>query len=85
MPSILRGLANTKSTVSLEGSTIDEVLAHLVAQHPQLALALFDERSKRRRHIHLFVDGQDIRALGDGQTPLRDGQVVEIISAMSGG
>ena len=85
LPSALRGLANSKKTVDLEGATVDEVLARLVVLHPQLRAAIYDERLKRRRSIHVFVDGQDVRMLSDGQTPVSSGQLVELISAMSGG
>jgi len=85
LPSSLRALAKMKKIVEVEGATIDEVLAALVTLHPELKLALFDERSNRRRSIHVFLDDSDIRGLADGKTAVKDGQLVEIISAISGG
>jgi molybdopterin synthase sulfur carrier subunit len=44
-----------------------------------------DERGEIRRHVNVFVDGEDARR-GEGlATRVRPGSVVHVINAVSGG
>lgn len=46
---------------------------------------ILDERGAVRAHVNVFVDGTSIRETQGLETPLRDGALVFVIPAISGG
>ena len=85
LPTQLREAAGGASSVSVDGSTVREVLEALYAQHEELRDRLSDGDGGLRRFVNVYVGGEDIR-FGDGlQTPVADGQEVQILPAVAGG
>jgi molybdopterin synthase sulfur carrier subunit len=80
-----RGFAGGAREVTLDAGTIREALAGLVRAHPSLTERLRDEHGKLRPHLALFINEDDARLLGWEDAPLRDGDIVHVIPAMSGG
>jgi molybdopterin converting factor small subunit len=80
-----RGFAGGARELSLDAGTIREALDGLVHTHPSLTERLRDEHGKLRPHLALFINDDDARLLGWEDAPLRDGDVVHVIPAMSGG
>ena len=80
-----RGFAGGAREVSLDAGTIREALDGLVSAHPSLTERLRDEHCKLRPHLALFINEDDARLLGWEDAPLRDGDIVHVIPAMSGG
>jgi molybdopterin converting factor small subunit len=80
-----RGFAGGAREVNLDAATIGEALAGLVRAHPSLTERLRDEHGKLRPHLALFINEDDARLLGWEDAPLRDGDIVHVIPAMSGG
>lgn len=71
--------------VDCEVATVRGVLDALAAAKPLLERRLRDERGEVRRHVNLFVDGDDIRSSGGQDTPVRDGGTVLVLPSISGG
>lgn len=67
--------------VEITARTVGEVIAALDARWPGMRDRLCDSTPRVRRHINIFVAGQ--RAKLD--TPLRDGDRVYVLTAISGG
>jgi molybdopterin converting factor small subunit len=85
LPTQLREAAGGAGVVSVDGTTVGEVLASLFDQHGELRDRLSDGNGGVRRFVNVYVDGEDIR-FGDGlQTPVADGQEVQILPAVAGG
>jgi molybdopterin converting factor small subunit len=80
-----RGFAGGARELSLDAGTIREALDGLVRTHPSLGERLRDEHGKLRPHLALFINDDDARLLGWEDAPLRDGDIVHVIPAMSGG
>jgi molybdopterin converting factor small subunit len=74
-----------QSTVKVEGATVAEVLASLEADHPGFAAKLLDDSGAMVRYVNIFVDDDDIRFMGNLQTPVPDGVTVSIMQAVAGG
>ena len=71
--------------MSVDGSTVGEVLSSLFDRHGELRDRLSDGDGGLRRFVNVYVDGEDIR-FGDGlETPVDDGQEVQILPAVAGG
>jgi molybdopterin synthase sulfur carrier subunit len=85
LPTPLRPLAGGASELSVEGSTVSEVLATLEREHPGFHERLYDERGEIRRFVNIYVAGEDIRFLRGLDTPLKEGEEVSIVPAVAGG
>jgi len=85
IPTQLRELSGGVSEVSLEGSTVAEVLKALEAEHPGFGERLYDDTGALRRFVNVFVADEDIRFLDGLDTPVADGETVSIIPAVAGG
>ena len=85
LPTQLRAATGGESHVAVEGTTVAEVLDALFEQYGELRERLTDEDGGLRRFVNVYVDGEDIR-FGDAlDTPVRDGQDVQILPAVAGG
>jgi molybdopterin synthase sulfur carrier subunit len=85
IPTQLRSLTGGAGEVTLEGSTVSEVLTALDTAHPGFAGRLFDEDGSLRRFVNVFVADEDVRFLQGLATPVADGQTVSIVPAVAGG
>ena len=80
-----RGFAGGSRSAVVEAGDVAGALAGLVLAHPALAERLRDEHGRLRQHVQLFANAEDVRH-GDGeQTVLREGDVLEVVPAVSGG
>ena len=85
IPTQLRTAAGGESELQVDGGTVGEVLDALFERHGELRDRLSDGDGGLRRFVNVYVDGEDIR-FGDGlQTPVADGQEVQILPAVAGG
>jgi len=80
-----RNFAGGAREVPLEARTLGEVLAALASAHPALKERLRDEHGRLRPHLALFVNDEDARLLGGEAAALKDGDIVHVIPALSGG
>lgn len=77
----LKRLAGGTADHALEGATVVELLAALEREQPALAGWILDERGHLRRHINIYVRGEP----GGPDTPVGDGDRVDVLPAISGG
>ena len=85
LPTQLRASAGGEGAVVVEGATVGEGLDALYAAHPELRERLSDEDGTLRRFINVYVSGDDIRFGELLDTPVADGQEVQILPAVAGG
>lgn len=85
IPTTLRPLSGGNSTVSVEGSTLAEVIKNLDAAHPGFADRLLDENGALRKFVNVFVSDDDVRYLDGLNTAVPAGETVSIIPAVAGG
>jgi len=81
IPSALQSYTQS-SRVEATGSTLDEVLHDLGRQYPGIRFRIIDEQEQVRRHMRIFVSGVSVDDLAE---PIRPGDEVVIIQALSGG
>ncbi len=80
-----RSFAGGAKEVTLDAATLREALDALAEKHPSLKERLRDEHGKLRPHLALFVNDEDARLLGWENASLKDGDVLHVIPALSGG
>jgi len=85
LPTQLRASAGGEGAIAVEGSTVGEALEALYTTHPELRERLSDEDGSLRRFINVYVNGDDIRFGDLLDTPVADGQEVQILPAVAGG
>ncbi|ONI78252.1 molybdopterin synthase sulfur carrier subunit [Kribbella sp. ALI-6-A] len=85
VPTILRPYTQGASEVSVEGSTLIEVLESLDTSYPGIKGRVLDESGELRRFVNVYVDNDDVRFAEGLQTSIKDGGQVSIIPAVAGG
>ena len=85
VPTILRPYTQGASEVSVEGSTLSEVLESLDTSYPGIKGRVLDESGELRRFVNIYVDNDDVRFSEGLQTTIKDGGQVSIIPAVAGG
>ncbi len=85
IPTQLRTLSGGAAEVSIEGSTVGEVLANLDRDHPGFRDRLFDDGGQLRRFVNVFLADEDVRFLKGLDTEVTAGQTLSIVPAVAGG
>ncbi len=85
VPTTLRTLTAGASEITVEGTTVTEVLDHLEEAHPGFKERLLDADGALRRFVNLYVADDDVRFRDGLDTPVADGDTVSIIPAVAGG
>ena len=81
IPSALRSYTES-SEAEASGATLAAVLADLDRRYAGIRFRMIDEQDRIRPHIRIFVNGEQVRELGQ---PLRATDEVVIVQALSGG
>jgi sulfur-carrier protein len=82
IPTPLRTYTAYRSEVEVNGSTLAEALSTLDRQCPGLRFRIVTEQDTIRQHIKIFINDQQAGRLS---APLRAGDHIQIICALSGG
>jgi molybdopterin converting factor small subunit len=85
IPTVLRSHTGGASVVTVDGSTIGEVLGKLVAEHPGMAGQVVQEDGSLHKFVNIYVNDDDVRYLQGVDTPVPDGAEVSILPAVAGG
>ncbi len=81
IPSALRSYTES-GEAEAGGDTLAAVLADLDRAYPGIRVRMIDEQERIRRHIRIFVNGEQVRDLSQ---PLAATDEVVIVQALSGG
>jgi sulfur-carrier protein len=85
LPSVLSQVVGGAARVEVEAATLRGALRALVARHPALGVQLFDETGALRRHVLCFHNGTNTRWMHSTDAPVRDGDTLRLMQAVSGG
>ncbi|PYQ48389.1 MAG: molybdopterin synthase sulfur carrier subunit [Acidobacteria bacterium] len=85
IPGPLRPLTGGATEVEVMAADVASLIVALDERHRGLRDRLLDGSGSLRRHVRIFVNDEDVRALQDAATPLREGDRVAIVPAIAGG
>jgi sulfur-carrier protein len=85
IPTPLQKFTGNEASVSVEASSVEDLLQALEARFPGILGRLCDENGKLRRFLNVYVNSEDIRFLDNQSTALADGDEVSIVPAVAGG
>jgi molybdopterin synthase sulfur carrier subunit len=84
IPTPMRQHTEGQAVVEAAGADVKALLDNLGQKHPALTCRLFDN-GQVRRFINLYLNDEDVRYLDNLNTPVKDGDELSIIPAVSGG
>jgi molybdopterin converting factor small subunit len=89
LPGVLRelaeGLGELVVPVGGESALLRTILDAAVVTRPQLGARIRDETGALRRHVNVFVDGEDVRRLGGLDLLVGPDAVIHILPSVAGG
>lgn len=85
VPSMLKGCTGGQGLFTLEAETLREAVQKLTETYPLLRLHLYDERGEQRPHVLLYYNDENIKWLETLDIPLRKGDRLTVLQAVSGG
>jgi sulfur-carrier protein len=89
LPGVLRELADGAGELVVpvdgEQTSLRAVLDAATATRPRLGARIRDETGALRRHVNVFVDGQDVRRLDGLELLVGPDAVVHILPSVAGG
>ena len=90
IPSALRRWAGDNEIVEISlpldlRMTVGEAIVMLGRDYPGVRQRVLDEQNNIRRHVNVFVDGENVRFANGGATQLTNDSEVRIYPAISGG
>lgn len=77
----LKQLAGGEANHPIDGATVVEVLQELERSQPALDGWILDERGRIRRHINIFVNGEQETE----EAAVSDADRIDVLPAISGG
>ena len=85
IPTVLRPAVGGATTVSVEGSTIGEILTQLTTTYPGVKGQLLNDDGTLHRFLNVYVNDDDVRYLGGTEAPVADNDEVTLLPAVAGG
>ncbi len=85
IPTPLRQYTAKQDSVSVQGSTVGEVLNNLTAQYPELRKQIFTDDGKLRSFINAYLNDEDIRYMQKLESPAADGDSISLVPSIAGG
>jgi molybdopterin converting factor small subunit len=89
LPGVLReyagGLGELVVPAGAGETSLRNVLDMALVDRPQLGARIRDETGALRRHVNVFMDGQDVRRLGGLDVTVEAGAVIHILPSVAGG
>ncbi len=85
IPTPLRKFTENEGSIQTSGGTVQEAIKQLTETYPELTKHIYDDGGSIRSFVRIYVGDDDIKALQNEETPLKDDSVVSIIPAIAGG
>jgi molybdopterin converting factor small subunit len=85
LPSLLADSAGGKRRLQLEAETLAGALDRLLEAYPLLRPHLYDEAMRVRKHVLIFFNDENLATLQDRAIPLKPGDRLQVVQAVSGG
>lgn len=85
IPSPLRSYTNGADVIEVGGENVGQVLNNLKEKAAGIETRLFKGPNQLNRFVNVYLNDEDIRFLGNLDTPVKPGDEISIIPAIAGG
>ena len=82
---VLQKLTGGQKTVEASGNNVREVLENIETRYPGFKAQMYAPDGKLHRFVNVYLNDEDIRYTGGVDTPLKQGDVLDILPALAGG
>src|SRR3972149_2147939 len=80
----MQKLVGGQKSLQADGGTVRELLDNIEARHPGFKEMIITD-GQIHRFVNIYLNDEDIRFLGQLDTPLKEGDVVSVLPALAGG
>ena len=85
LPTVLRSHTGGAKAVTVEGSTVGEVLTALTSQYPGLSGQVINDDGTLHKFVNVYLNDDDVRYLSSLDTPVEGSDEISILPAVAGG
>lgn len=85
IPSMLAHCTGGDREVMVQGAMARGCLDNLMERYPLLITHVFDTDGRQRQHVSLYYNRDNLRWYDDWDIPVRNGDSLTILQAVSGG
>lgn len=85
LPGVLAELVGGQRRIDVPAGSVGGVLDALAGPHPGLVRRLRDETGALRRHVNVYVNGEDVRGADGLRTMVPEGGTVQVLPPVAGG
>jgi sulfur-carrier protein len=85
IPTPMRAATDGASELSLDASTVGQLIDDLEQRYPGMQGRLRDDAGELRRFVNLYLNGEDVRFKQGLSTNLQTGDELSIVPAVAGG
>jgi molybdopterin converting factor small subunit len=88
LPRLLSDCTGGRTAVDVDladPATVRALLDALATEHPVFDRRVRDETGQLRRHVNVYVDGEEVRRLDGLATPVPPGAEVMVVQSVAGG
>ena len=88
LPRLLSDCTGGRTAVDVDlaaPGTVRALLDVLATEHPVFDRRVRDETGALRRHVNVYVDGEEVRRLDGLATPVPPGAEVMVVQSVAGG
>jgi len=82
---VLRPAASGRAVVTVEGTTIRQLLEALQVEFPAMSGQVLTSQGDLHRFVNVYLNDDDVRYLRQLDTPVGPDDVVSILPAVAGG
>jgi sulfur-carrier protein len=82
---VLQKLTGGQKSVEASGATVAAILEDIDGRFPGFRKQMFGEDGKLHRFVNIYLNDEDIRYTGGPETPVKAGDVLDILPALAGG
>ncbi len=85
MTAVLQKLTDGQKTIEATGGNVAAVFDDMESRYPGIRAQLYGDDGKLHRFVNVYLNDEDIRYMGGPETPLKAGDVLDILPALAGG
>jgi len=85
MTAVLQKLTDGQKTIEATGGNVAAVIDDMEQRYPGIRAQLYGDDGKLHRFVNVYLNDEDIRYMGGPETPLKAGDVLDILPALAGG
>ena len=85
LPTVLRPHAGGARSVTVDGTSVGEVLTALVATYPGMTGQVIDDAGSLHKFVNVYLNDDDVRYLSALDTPVTPTDDISILPAVAGG